>query len=108
MKNSNFDLSFETVIERHAYTELENKYQYLRNTYYDEYEHQFNLLKDKYKEDSSLAEKKPLNLQEIHVIVEGLELKMKPQSDKFEEETNLMFEGKQNQKWKIEFSKKSS
>ncbi|KAK2703087.1 hypothetical protein QYM36_018370 [Artemia franciscana] len=106
LKNSNFDLSFETVIERHAYTELENKYQNLRNTYYDEYEHQFNLLKDKYKEDSSLAEKKPLNLQEIHVIVEGLELKMKPQSDKFEEETNLMFEGKQNQKWKIEFSKK--
>ncbi|KAK2706350.1 interferon-induced very large GTPase 1-like [Artemia franciscana] len=56
LNNSDFDLSFETVIERHAYTELENKYQNFRKKYYEEYEEQFNLLKNKYKEDYSLQE----------------------------------------------------
>ncbi|KAK2706329.1 hypothetical protein QYM36_016382 [Artemia franciscana] len=106
INSSDFDLSFKTFIEIYVYTEIENKYQYLRKAYYEEYEEQYNLLKHEYKENCPLIEGKPMCFKEIQRLVDDLEVKMRPKTSKFEEGVKFLFQTSQNQKWKIEFSRK--
>ncbi|XP_065574668.1 interferon-induced very large GTPase 1-like [Artemia franciscana] len=106
LNNSNFDLSFETVIERHVYSEIERIYQTLRKLYILKYEEQYDLLKDIYKKEVSSETEELTTLRKINEAVEDLDVKMKPHAEKFEEEVNRIFEQKENQKWKTEYTRK--
>ncbi|KAK2709411.1 hypothetical protein QYM36_013169 [Artemia franciscana] len=106
LNNSNFDLSLETVIERHVYSEIERIYRTLRKLYILKYEEQYDLLKDIYKKAIPSETEELTTLRKIDKAVEDLDVKMKPHAEKFEEEVNRIFEQKENQKWKTEYTRK--
>ncbi|XP_065583796.1 interferon-induced very large GTPase 1-like [Artemia franciscana] len=106
LKNSNFDLSFETVIDRHVYSEIEQTYQTLRKSYIITYEEQYDLIKDRCKKENSLNAEEPTTLRYIDEAVENLKVLMKPHTEKFEEEVNRILDQKKNQKFKTEYERK--
>ncbi|XP_065575282.1 uncharacterized protein LOC136036875 isoform X3 [Artemia franciscana] len=104
LKNSNFDLSFQTVLERHTYTELQRDYQELKKPYLTSYEEEYETLITKYKEDFS-SKTKNLKEEGILKLVNRLAEIMKPQTDKFKKEVKTIVEKKGNEKWRTDYMK---
>ncbi|XP_065576708.1 uncharacterized protein LOC136037803 [Artemia franciscana] len=97
LNESNFELSFQSVIERHNFTELECKFENLRDLYYETYEIEYDKIKDKYKEEHSCDEDK------INEILDDLKVTMRESGEKFEIEMAKVFEERQNQEVKDQY-----